>query len=243
MKTLLNGTFGKLGSKWSIFYAPSEFIQVTVGGQLSLLMLIEMLEICGISVVSANTDGLVIKCRRDMEWLRNQIVKWWETITGFETEAVNYRAICSRDVNNYIAIGVDGKVKRKGTYAPPIPVATSWPNPTGEICQDALVEYLTKGTPISTTIGTCTDIRKFVHIRRVKGGGEWNGEFLGKAVRWYFATGQTAPILYISNGNKVANSDGCRPLMELPDSLPTDIDYARYEADARAMLADLGVQG
>ena len=101
---LLNGTFGKLLSKWSIFYAPSEGIQVTVGGQLALLMLIEMLELCGISVVSANTDGLVIKCRRDMEWIRDQIVKWWEQTTGFETEAVNYRALMSKDVNNYIAI-------------------------------------------------------------------------------------------------------------------------------------------
>jgi hypothetical protein len=247
LKTVLNGTFGKLGSKWSIFYAPSEFVQVTVGGQLQLLMLIEALELAGISVVSANTDGIVIKCRRDIEWMRDQIVAWWCGLTGFKTEAVNYRAICSRDINNYIAIGVDGKVKRKGTFAPPVPVATSWPNPTGEICQDALVEYLTKGTPLDQTIRSCQDIRKFVHVRKVAGGGIWaresGSEYLGKAVRWYFATGDTAPIIYRTNGNKVANSDGCRPLMELPDVIPGDIDYPRYLSDAREMLTDLGVQG
>jgi len=245
LKTLLNGTFGKLGSKWSIFYAPSEFIQVTVGGQLSLLVLIEMLEICGISVVSANTDGIVIKCRRDMEWLRDQIVKWWEGITGFETEAVTYRAICSRDVNNYMAMPADPKkpIKRKGTYAPPVPVATSWPAPSGEICQDALCAYFTNGTPMADTIRSCTDIRKFVYVRRVTGGGTWNGEYLGKAVRWYYSTGQTSPILYRSDGRKVADSDGCRPLMELPDAMPTDVDYGKYISDARSMLADLGVQG
>lgn len=243
LKTFLNGVFGKLGSKWSIFYAPNEMINVTITGQLALLMLIEMLETCGIEVVSGNTDGIVIKCRRDMEWLRDQIVRWWEGVTGFETEAANYRALCSRDVNNYIAIKTDGEVKLKGAYARPVPVATSWPNPTGEVCIDALVAFLAHGDSIVDTIRECTDIRKFVHIRRVKGGGEWKGEFLGKAVRWYYATGDTAEILYKLNGNKVPNSEGSRPLMELPDVLPSDVDYDRYIADARSMLADLGVQG
>ena len=86
LKTLLNGTFGKLGSRWSIFYAPSEMIQVTVTGQLALLMLIEAIERCGIAVISANTDGIVVKCPRHMEWVRDDIVRWWERVTQFETE-------------------------------------------------------------------------------------------------------------------------------------------------------------
>jgi hypothetical protein len=86
-------------------------------------------------------------------------------------------------------------------------------------------------------------VRKFLHVRAVKGGGTWKGEFLGKAVRWYYATGDSAPILYASSGNLVATSDGCRPLMELPDVLPSDVNYDKYLADARGMLADMGVQG
>jgi len=242
LKTLVNGTFGKLGSKWSIFYAPSEMIQITITGQLALLMLIEMLETCGIGVISANTDGIVIRCRRDMEWLRDQVVAWWKGITGFETEAADYRAIASRDVNNYVAVKPDGSVKLKGSYARPVPVATSWPNPSGEVCIDATIEYLTKGASIEATIKACQDVRKFVHIRRVKGGGRWQDEFLGKAVRWYFATGETAPIHYVQNGNRVADTDGCRPLMDLPDTLPADIDYDHYIANARAMITDLGIQ-
>ena len=247
LKTFLNGTFGKLASMWSIFYDPPGFVQVTIGGQLSLLMLIEALEVCGISVVSANTDGILIRCRRDMEWLRDQCVQWWLGVTGFEVEAVNYRAICMRDVNNYIALPEDQSKppKLKGEYARPVPVATSWPNPTGEVCIDALVEYFTKGTPMETTIRACTDVRKFVHVRRVAGGGVWKDEYLGKAVRWYYATGDTAEIKYVTNGNKVADSDGCRPMMELPvgNLVPADVDYNRYLADARKMLNNLGVQG
>jgi hypothetical protein len=135
------------------------------------------------------------------------------------------------------------KFKLKGCYARPTPVATSWPAPGGEVCIDALCAYFTNGTPMADTIRACNDIRKFVYVRRVTGGGTWNGDYLGKAVRWYYSTGQTAPILYRSDGRKVADSDGCRPLMELPDAMPTDVDYDKYISDARSMLADLGVQG
>lgn len=48
-------------------------------------------------------------------------------------------------------------------------------------------------------------------------------------------------INYLSSGNKVPNSDGAKPLMELPETFPTDIDYARYEFIATEMLQDLGV--
>ena len=242
LKTLLNGTFGKLGSKWSIFYSPTDMIRVTLTGQLALLMLIEMLEISGIGVVSANTDGIVIRCRRDMTWLRDQIVAWWCKLTSFETEAADYAWLASRDVNNYVAMKTDGTIKLKGAYARPVPVATSWPNPTGEVCIDAVCAYLRDGTPIAATIKACRDIRKFVHIRKVKGGGEWRGEFLGRAVRWYYAT-EGDPILYRTNGNKVAGSDGCRPMMELPEDygVPEDLDYSRYIADAVGMVRDLGV--
>jgi hypothetical protein len=246
LKTLLNGTFGKLGSMWSIYYTPLGFIQVVIGGQLSLLMLIEMLELCGIRVVSGNTDGIVIKCPRALEAMRDQIVKWWEQTTGFETEAVNYRAICMRDVNNYIALPLDESKppKLKGCYARPVPVATSWPNPTGEVCIDALADYLAYGVTMESTIRGCTDFRKFVHVRNVKGGGVWNNYYLGKAVRWYYATGPgTAEIRYKTNGNLVPQSEGCWPVMELPEYMPVNVDYDRYLADARAMLADLGVQG
>ena len=64
LKIVINGTFGKLRSQYSIFYSPQLFIQVMLTGQLSLLMLIEALELRGFSVVSANTDGIVTKIKR-----------------------------------------------------------------------------------------------------------------------------------------------------------------------------------
>ena len=41
LKICVNGSFGKLGSKYSALYAPELLIQTTLTGQLALLMLIE----------------------------------------------------------------------------------------------------------------------------------------------------------------------------------------------------------
>lgn len=102
-KIVVNGGFGKLGSPYSILYSPNLMIQVTVTGQLSLLMLIERVEKYGFQVVSANTDGFVTKARRDRLDVFESLVWDWEFETGFETEETRYAALYSKDVNNYIA--------------------------------------------------------------------------------------------------------------------------------------------
>lgn len=237
LKICVNGSFGKLGSKWSVLYAPALFLQVTLTGQLALLMLIERLEVHGIPVVSANTDGVVIQCPVKQIAEMDAIVDWWEQVTGFETEATEYAAIYSRDVNNYIALKAGGGVKTKGAYA-----STSLSkSPANEICTEAVVAYLESGTPVEQTIRACQDIRKFITLRQVKGGAVWKGQTLGRVVRWYYARGETATIHDISNGNTVARSQGSRPCMVLPDALPADTDLDWYVREAREMLGDLGV--
>ena len=44
-KIMINGTFGKTGSPYSVLFAPEMMIQTTITGQLALLMLVEMLEV------------------------------------------------------------------------------------------------------------------------------------------------------------------------------------------------------
>jgi len=237
LKIVLNGSFGKFGSKYSILYSPDLLIQTTLTGQLALLQLIEQLELNGISIVSANTDGIVIKCPKAKVATMDSILAVWEWFSCFETEAANYSALYSKDVNNYIAVKPDGKVKAKGLYA----TSGLMKNPTGAIAVEAVIEYLTKGTALATTIRNCDDVRKFITIRSVKGGGVQGDTYLGKTVRWYYSSacrGQT--INYKSNGNRVAKSEGARPLMELPSWLPADIDYAVYEAEASAILKVIG---
>ena len=61
-------------------------------------------------------------------------------LTGFKTENTQYRAIHSRDVNNYVAVKTDGKAKTKGEFA----TTGLMKNPSNQVCVDAVVEYLVK---------------------------------------------------------------------------------------------------
>ena len=128
------------------------------------------------------------------------------------------------------------KVKLKGLYAP----AGLSKNITNPICTDAVVAYLTKQIPIETTIRACTDPRSFLTIRQVNGGALYDGEYLGKAVRWMYARGETRGFTYRTNGNKVARSVGAKPCMELPVTIPEWIDYDWYIKEAASILADVG---
>jgi hypothetical protein len=259
LKITINGSFGKLGSKYSILYAPDLLIQVTITGQLSLLMLIERFELSGIPIVSANTDGIVIKCPKHLIPVMDSIVKQWEEETGFETEDTQYLALLSRDVNNYIAVKrkFDSKTKTytnepagcktKGIFVVPDKGKFNLQkNPQNVICARAITEFLTKGTPIEKTIHECKDITDFVNVRAVKGGavkvyddGREN-EYLGKAVRWYYATGMTGEIVYAKSGNKVSRTEGAKPCMDLPKEFPDDIDYDWYIAETIKMFGDIG---
>lgn len=237
MKIMINGTFGKLGSIYSVLYAPNLLIQTTVSGQLYLLMLVEALEKYGIPIVSANTDGIVAKCPRKFESRMKQIIKSWENHTGFTMESTSYKGLYSRDVNSYVAIKPDGSAKTKGFFA----TGGLGKTPTNEICSEAVVEYLKNGTPIEDTILECADIKKFISARSVKGGAVKDSEYLGKVVRWYYAEGETGTINYKSNGNTVPRTEGAKPCMRLPDEFPKDIDYQWYIREANDMLMDVGL--
>lgn len=168
-KIMINGTFGKTGSIYSVLFAPTMLIQTTLTGQLSLLMLIGWLELYSIPVVSANTDGIVVKCPRDKIATFDYLIAEWEKRTGLEMETDDYLAIYARDVNNYFAIKTPDDVKRKGEYGKSGLVEKK--NPDVEICADAAADFLAKRIPIEYTIAACRDIRKFVTIQRVNGGG------------------------------------------------------------------------
>lgn len=253
LKIVLNGAFGKLGSKYSILFAPELLIRTTITGQLALLMLIEDMELAGIPVVSANTDGIIVKTPAGLEPTRDAILRAWEAATGLETEETKYTAVFSRDVNNYIAFKPDGTHKAKGCFGESGVSPEASPtgkNPDIDICSDAVIEYLARGTPLYTTIRACTDIRKFLTVATCAGGGYWEGtgEVLGKTVRWYYGKNSTHAIrsTKLRNGqtvgNMVAGSTGSVPCMRLPDQLPADIDYEFYEREAYKMLGTVGVR-
>ena len=234
LKIVINGSFGKLGSSFSKLYAPDLFKQVTITGQLALLMLIEALELKGIEVISGNTDGIVTYPHvRQLDTMR-EAIRWFEKRSGYQAEETHYRSIHNRDVNSYIAIKEDGSTKGKGAFAEP----SLAKNPQNNIVQKAVVKHLVTGRPLAELVRE-GDITDYLTIRNVTGGGQWRGKYLGKTVRWYWSTDGDA-ILYCKNGNKVATSDGCRPAMNLRDGVPSDLDIDRYVRAAQEALDGLG---
>lgn len=235
LKIVINGSFGKLGSKYSALYSPDLMMAVTLTGQLSLLMLIEALELKGISVVSANTDGFVSLMDKSEYKVYDEICKQWENATGFELEETQYKALYSRDVNNYLAVTTCDKAKGKGIFT----VNPLTKNPQAAICTHAVSELLIHRTPIEKTIRECKDMTLFVRVRSVTGGAVYKGTYLGRVVRWVHTTNGDV-ITYKKNGNKVPLSDGSTPVMTL-DDMPSNIDYLRYIEDAKSILDDLGI--
>ncbi len=242
-KITINGTSGKLSDVWSVFYAPDLTIQMTVTGQLALLMFIEMLELSGIQVISANTDGIVMLVPKDKEDALTSIVTQWETTTGFETEETRYKGYYARDVNAYFAVKLDGSVKVKGPYSEVGSQSGTQldTNPTTLICSDAVKLFLSKNIPIEETILNCKDFTRFVTVRQAKSpGAHKNREYLGKVIRWYYAKGEIGSINTVLANSKVADSDGAKPVMDLPKEFPPDIDYSWYINKAKEILEDIG---
>lgn len=233
-KIAINGSFGKLGSKYSFLFSPELMLHVTLSGQLILLMLIEKVEAAGGVVISANTDGVVVHCHKSAY---DEIFAAYldiEISSGIELEETRYKALYSQSVNCYVAVKDDGSCKGKGLYASP----SLQKSPMYEICSTAVKQYLTKGVPLIDTIHTCKDITQFLAVKKVTGGAVYQGKEIGKVIRFYHSGNEA--IHYKKNGNKVPTSDGCKPLMNLPDESPIDVNYAWYVKQSVKMLKDLG---
>ena len=204
LKLILNSAIGKTRSKYSFLYDPLVNLQVTINGQLYLLMLIEKLVLNKFKVVSANTDGittLVDKNRVDEYY---KLCKQWEDQTEYNLEYIYYKKYIRRDVNNYIAIKQDGSVKTKGVFInkpaaqfnnSTDPLNKGWDKPIVSI---ALYEYFVNNTPIKDTIRNHRDIYDFCIAKKIDSkfkneyhhiqNKEYKVDILQKSVRYYVST-------------------------------------------------------
>lgn len=175
LKIVINSIFGKLGSETFWLYDPLQFYSVTISGQLYLLMLIEMLEESGIEVISANTDGVVAKVRKN-DGITNRLSTYkhvtqvWEEKTGFTLEYTRYKLYVRRDVNAYLAVSEEGKIKTKGIFDD----ITTTKNLSRYIYRSyrmpivikAITDYFLEGVPIEKTIRECDNIYWFVSSQK-----------------------------------------------------------------------------
>lgn len=118
LKLALNGVYGDSNNPYSPFLDPKYTLAITVNGQLMLCMLAEQLmKIPDLTMVQINTDGLTFLCPNEYEEHAMNLKTWWEGITKLELERNDYSLMAVRDVNAYLAVTTEGKVKRIGAYA------------------------------------------------------------------------------------------------------------------------------
>lgn len=117
-KIILNSTYGLSNDKNSFLYDPEFTMRITINGQLSLVMLYEMLAegIPGSVPLMQNTDGLEMMIPKQYKQKYLDICAEWEKTTKLQLEHDEYKKMILADVNNYIAINTAGKSKCKGRF-------------------------------------------------------------------------------------------------------------------------------
>jgi hypothetical protein len=149
LKLAVNSVYGKSSDMLSWIYDRQLTMFTTITGELSLMMLIEKYELNGIHVISANTDGVTIKVRKDLIPKMHEINEWWSDVTQYVLERTDYKKIIFSTVNDYIAIMPDGYVKKKGDFLTDFELHK---NKSARIVPIALEKYYVDGTPVRETI-------------------------------------------------------------------------------------------
>lgn len=173
LKLALNGMFGKTGSDVSCFYDPFVFYAITVNGQLFISMLVERLVLAGAELLQVNTDGVTVSVPRKKEEEILEVCKVWEAETRLTLEYADYDKMIIRDVNNYIAVSTNGKVKEKGIFE----TKKEWHKDNSYmIVPIAVREYFVNNIPIEETIQNHKNILDF--CGRYKATKGWHVEYV-----------------------------------------------------------------
>jgi hypothetical protein len=191
-KITINSIFGNLGNQYSFLYSPETMYKVTINGQLILLMLIEELELNGAICFYTNTDGCTFKVPKNKVNLFYEICKNFDNKIGIPIEFNEYKLCAIRDVNNYLIITTDNKVKLKGDFE-----INKLPHKNNSqiVVAKAVHEYLVNKTPIDYYIYHNTNILDFCKGVKITGknrlvsrtfdGLQFNDELLSKTTRYY----------------------------------------------------------
>lgn len=161
------GIFGKMGSEKSFLCDKKAMYQVTINGQLFLLMLIEKLELAGIHVISANTDGIVTIVPRELEQTADDICHWWEKHLGLELEFTYYTKYVTEGVNSYLTVKRGGSSKFKGRMNPKMFLEDLSKGYNSPIVAKCVTEYFINGTPVMKTLRNAKSILDFCRTQNV----------------------------------------------------------------------------
>ena len=172
LKIVINSIYGKLGSELFFLYDRFAQMQVTINGQLMTMTLIEELELNGIHVISANTDGIVIKLPRDKFDIYKNITDRWNEYNKMGADYEEYVGLVSRDVNNYFDIQYNKKkdeyeYEYKGALDPKQYIKDLKKGYDMPVVSLAVFNYFVNNTPVMETLRQHKDILDFCKTQNV----------------------------------------------------------------------------
>ena len=167
LKIVINAIYGKFGSETYFLYDRFAQMQVTINGQLMVMMVIESLELAGIHVISANTDGIIVKLYKDKEEQFKTITDSWCQFNKMTADSERYKIFITRDINNYLNVQTNGNIEFKGALDPKQYLKDLKKGYDMPVVAIAVFEYLINNVPVMTTLRNHKDILDFCKTQNV----------------------------------------------------------------------------
>jgi hypothetical protein len=253
-KIILNSTYGLTGDANSFLYDPKMTMQITINGQLLLSKLAEMVSfaIPEAQPLMFNTDGLEMMIPTDKIDVYKSICSIWELMTQLSLEHDEYSKMVIRDVNNYMAINENGKVKCKGAFEwedlSKKKVATFHKNKSFLIIPKAIYAFFVHGTKPEDFLDQNTDIFDYCGAVKAKAGWHFvdrrivNGDLvntkLQKIVRYYISNEGGKMVKCHQDGREIQVESG-EWLQTTVNKLDTSVAYDKYDIDKKYYLEEI----
>ncbi|QDY21944.1 hypothetical protein CGQ39_13580 [Clostridium botulinum] len=165
-KIVLNSTYGASKDKYNNLFDPLQANNVCINGQLMLLDLIEKVieGVPGAKLIQSNTDGVMwkLESEKDIETYKF-ICEEWCNRTRMTLDHDHIKKVVQKDVNNYLIVMENGKIKSKGAYVKSLN-KLDYDLP---IVNQALMDYFIEGITPEETILNCNQLKEFQKVVKI----------------------------------------------------------------------------
>ena len=253
-KIILNSTYGLTGDENSFLYDPRMTMQITINGQLLISKLAEMVSfaIPECQPLMLNTDGMEMMIPEDKVDEYMKVCSEWEKLTQLSLEHDQYTKMVIRDVNNYMAIYKNGKVKCKGAFEwedlAKKKVATFHKNKSFLIIPKAIHAYFVKGIKPEDFLEQNQDI--YDYCGGVKAKGAWHfverkivdgqlvSNHLQKIIRYYISNTGCKLVKCHADGREIQAESG-EWLQTTINKLDTSKPFNTYDINKKYYLEEI----
>ena len=160
-KLPLNTKYGAMGAEFNKLYDPRMRLLVCITGQMAMWDLLEKIENHA-TIIQSNTDAhYYIPFSEEDEKAIDEIANDWMKRTGYTLDDDPFREIYQANVNNYLAVTSDGKVKFKGAIG-----LTNGLKVSKAIVSNAFINYVVSGKDYREFIYECDELRQFQMITK-----------------------------------------------------------------------------